>query len=257
MNIRAIAALCRLTALENARKHIFHVLALLALTVIVGSTLLSFFSLGVQIKVLKDLSLAGMLLGGGMMAVVLPASGLRGSAETRLLQPILARPVRRRDVLLGRYFGNLLTIYIGLAMMSVVFSALVFAYQRHLDWLLLIGVAYVWLEVAVLAATSTLLSTVLSPAMAVTVAGLCYLLGSIKISYLGHILSRTKGPLSHTALAIVYHALPNLESFNFRDALVHGVSVPGCYLTWVAAYGLLYAGLMVWIASVAWGRQDL
>ena len=257
MNIRAIAAVCRLTMLENARKHIFHVLVLLTLTVIAASTLLSFFSLGVQVKILKDLSLASMLLAGGLLAVALPASGLGGGLEIRALHPILARPVRRRDVLLGRYFGNLLTIYIGLAIMFVVFSGLVFKYQHRLDWLLLIGMAYIWLEVALLAGISTLLSTIFSPALAVTLALMCYICGSIKLSYLGHVLAQSNAVIPHSALWIVYHALPNLESFNFKEALVHGVAVPGAYLWWVAAYGLVYTAAMIWLANLSFQRLDL
>lgn len=257
MNLRAIAAICRLTMLENTRKHVFHVLVLLTLTTIVSSTLLSFFSIGVQIKILKDLSLAAMLLGGGLMAVVLPTSGLRGGAEMRALHPILARPIHRRDFLLGRYFGNLFTIYVGLALMTIVFSGLVYLYQQRIDSLLIVGVAYVWLEVALLAAISTALSTVLSPAMTVAVALLCYFLGSIKLGYISHVIGRTDGFIEKLALTALYHALPNLESFNFKDALTHGVPVPAVYLSWVAVYGLVYTFAMLWLANLSFRRQDL
>ena len=46
--------IARMSLLENSRKQVFHVLCLLVLTVIAGSTLLSIFTEGVKVKILKD-----------------------------------------------------------------------------------------------------------------------------------------------------------------------------------------------------------
>ena len=73
-----ILVISKLTVLENSRKQVFHVLLIAALAIICASTLLSFFTLGVQLKILKDLSLTSIIFCGGILAVALASAGLPG-----------------------------------------------------------------------------------------------------------------------------------------------------------------------------------
>ncbi len=257
MNTGAILALARLTLKENVRKNIFHVIALLTITVITGASLLTFFSFGTQLKIMRDLAMAGMMVGGCLVAVILPTSGLRGSIETRLLHPIFARPINRTTVLLGRYLGHLITIYAGLTAMAIVFSLQIFLFQRSLDTGFIIAIIYVYLEAALLAGIATLFSALFSPALAVAFSMTAYLLGSIKIGFISRILEKSDNAFAKAFLSVIYHILPNLECFNFKDALVHGIPVPSSYLAWVAFYGALYTTAALWLASLALNSRDL
>lgn len=251
-----ITMIARLTVLENSRKHVFHVLLIAALAVICSSTLLSFFTLGVQIKILKDLSITSIIICGGLLTVALASSGMTGELENRTLYPVLARPIVRGEFLLGKYLGTLATVYAGLAAIILAFAIILVRHGGHIDVGFLTAIAFALLQVALIAAVATLLSVMMTSAMAGMLALLIYICGSIKMGYLQH-LADSSGGVAKTAFMIFYHMLPNLESFNFKDALVHGLPVPGAYLIHVAIYGVVYSSIALMVASEVLARKEL
>ena len=254
--MRRVLILAKMTMLENARKQVFHVVVLLTLSVVCASTLLSFFTLGVQVKILKDLCMTSILFCGGVLAVALGATAIPGEIESRTCHPILARPIKRAELVLGKYFGTLLTIYLGLALITVAFAALLGA--RHaLDVLLLLALGYALLEVAVVAAVATCLSTFTTPAVAAMLSFVVYVVGTIKIGYFKPLVDGVANPEVRAVVRAVYHLVPNLESFNFKNALVHRLSVPEAYLAQVAVYGLCYAALALTVAAWGFARREL
>lgn len=254
--INRILILARATMLENARKQVFHVVTLLTLTIVCASTLLSAFTMGLQVKILKDLCMSSILFCGGILAIALAASVLPGEIESKTCYPILARPIRRIEFVLGKYFGTLLTIYFGLSVIGFAFAALLAA-RGALDMLLVLAVGYTFIEVAVIAAITMCLSTAMTPAGAAMISLMVYVAGSVKITYFRPLLQNITNPISKAFVSVAYHALPNLESFNFKDALVHKIAVPEAYLIQVAIYGVCFAALMMSIAGSAFGKREL
>jgi len=249
--------LVKLTVLENARKQVFHVLVIAALAVIASSTLLSFFTLGVQIKILKDLSLTSIIFCGGLLGVALASSGLPNEIESRTLYPVLARPLRRSEFVLGKYIGTLVTIYIGLVAISLAFAIVLLRYGGELDWLFAAAIGFAMLEVAVIAAVGMLFSTVTTPAVAGMLTLLVYICGTIKMGYLKPLGASAGGAVAKGAFLLFYHLLPNLECFNFKDALVHGLPVPGGYMAQVAIYGVVYAAAALAAGVALFAKKEL
>lgn len=249
--------IARMSVLENARKQVFHVLCLLMLTVIVGATLLSIFTEGVRLKILKDLCMTGILLGGGVLAIALGASGVPNDIESRTIQPIMARPVTRTGYLLGKFFGTLATTAIGVLAMAIVFGALIAWYQRAFDPFLLTAILFTLLEVAIIAAVATALSTLAGPAVSAALTFVIYLLGTVKMGYLGGLMERASEGISRAGLSLVYHALPNLECFNLKTALVHHDPIPHSYLAQVAVYGVCYAAFALFVGSMIFARREM
>jgi Cu-processing system permease protein len=264
MPLRRVFILTRLNLLENARKQVFHVLMLATVVVIFSSTLLSFFTLGVQIKILKDLCLASIMFSAGLMSIALSCGSIPADVEGKTLYPILARPLKRWEYVLGKYFGVLATTAASVALMSVAFALLLYHYQHRVDHFMFTAVAFVLLECATVAGIATLLSTFASPVAAGVVSFLIFVMGTVKIGYLGTLIygvpNSTVNPPSPVVQAIggfIYHLLPNLECFNFKEALVHGIPTPTPYLLLVAAYGALYATFAVGAACVVFARREL
>lgn len=251
-----ILILAKTTMLENARKQVFHVVTLLTLTVVCASVLLSFFTLGVQVKILKDLCMTSILFCGGVLAVALASTAIPGEVESRTCYPTLARPITRCQFVLGKYLGTLLTVYIGLAVIGLAFAALL-AGRHALDGLIILALGYALLEVAIVAAIAMCLSTFATPAVAAMVSFLVFIAGSAKIGYFRPLVENVYNPAAKVMAKGLYHLLPNLESFNFKDALVHRLNVPESYLIQVAVYGVCYAALALTVATCAFGKKEL
>lgn len=242
--------------LENARKQVFHVVTLVTLTVVCASVLLSFFTLGVQVKILKDLCMTSILFCGGVLAVALASTAIPGEVESRTCYPILARPINRYQFVLGKYFGTLLTVYIGLTVIGIAFAALL-AGRNALDGLIILGMGYAFLEVAIIGAIAMCLSTLATPAVAAMVSFLAFVAGSAKIGYFGPLVENIDNPAAKVMAKGMYHLLPNLESFNFKDALVHNLHVPEGYLIQVMVYGACYTALALTLASSVYKMKEL
>ena len=255
--MRTIFILAKLSILENTRRHVFHVLCLIILAVIASSTLLSIFTQGVQIKIMKDLCMTSILFGGGMLAIALGCSGIPQDLETKNLYPILARPVTRAQYMLGKYVGGLLTVITAVLVMSAVFGVLIVSYERSIDINLILAVAFTVLQAAIVLAISLALSTVSSSPIAAIVTFMAYVFGTVKIGYMGHMVESASNPVTKTAFGVIYHILPNLECFNMKDALVHHDYVPAIYMAQVAIYGVLYCAVVLLLGMTLFSRKEV
>lgn len=254
--MRTIWTIAGISVLENARKQVFQVVCILMLVVIAGSTTLSLLTEGVKIKILKDLCMSCILFGGAALSVVLASSGIPQDIENRTLYPLIARPIGRWNYVLGKYFGALVTVWAGIAVMSIVFALLIASFEGKADSFLAVCILFAGLESAVICAIAVALSTRCTPAVAAALTFAAYLFGSIKMGYLSGSIAQLSEPVRGIALTL-YHVLPNLECFNLKPALVHGETVPLAYLVGVAAYGIVYSGFVLVAGSFAFGRRAI
>ncbi|MCL5102543.1 MAG: ABC transporter permease [Armatimonadetes bacterium] len=246
-----------MSLLENSRKQVFHVLCLLMLTLIAASTMVSIFTEGVRLKILKDLCMSCILFGGAALAIALGSMGVPNDVESRTIYPILARPVGRAQYIIGKFIGTLLTVTLGVVSMAVVFGILICSYERSFDPFLLAAIGFTLLEVGVIAAVATAVSTVATPAVTAVLTFLIYICGTIKIGYFGNMIERTGSGAAKSVYYGVYHLLPNLECFNLKNALVHQDAVPMSYLVQVGLYAICYAAFVLFLGSLCFSRKEV
>lgn len=252
-----IWTIAKTSLLENSRKQIFHVMCLLMLVVICGSTLLSILTDGVRLKILKDLCMTTILFGGAMLAITLGATGIPNDVESRTIHPVMARPISRAQYVIGKFLGTYLTVSLGVMAMAIVFGALIYGYQRSFDAFLPTATLFALIEVGVVAAVATTVSTIATPAVTGVLSFLIYICGTIKIGYFGGVIERSTGGIAKMFYSGVYHLMPNLECFNLKAALVHGDTVPLSYLVQVAVYGLCYAAFVLFWGSAYFARKEV
>lgn len=257
LRLRQISAIAKVTVLDNLRKQILQVVLILTLGAIGSTTLLTFFDVGVQVKILKDLSIAAILVCGGVMAIAVSVGGIPSDLQSRTAYTSLARPIRRTDFLLARYVGTVITCGICMGIIGGVFLAILGVYEHRFDAMVALGMAYVLLEVAVLAAVGVFFSTFLTPMVSATLTLFVFILGQIKVGYLHAAIERNASPAARLLLEGLYCLAPNLECFSFKDALVHDIPMPSGYLLLVAAYGLAYLSFVIAAAGAVFERKEL
>lgn len=249
--------IAKMSLLENSRKQVFHVLCLLMLAVIAGSTMLSVFTEGVQIKILKDLCMTCLLFGGAALAIALGSTGVPNDIESRTLHPLIARPLTRVQYLAGKFLGTFITVSLGVIAMAVAFGTLILMYQHSIDASLGLAVVFTLIEVAIIAAIATTISTFASPAITTVLTFMIYLAGTIKIGYIGGLIEKSQTGLGKGMYKLIYHALPNLECFNLKSALVHNDIIPGGYLSQVAIYGICYIVFTLAVGAMYFAHREV
>lgn len=255
--MKSISIISRLTLLENGRKQIFQALMLLLLVVVAASTLLFLFTDGVRMQMLKDLCSTSITVGGSLLAVVLCASGIQSDIENRTITPFVARPMTKQQYFLGKFFGNLLTVAVGMLGMVAVFAILLIVHGVMPDRYFALAVSFTMLQVAVIAAFTAMLSSFLSPVLAGMLGMLFIVGGSMKVSGLAHMIDSSPSIVTRVAMTPIYHILPNMGAFNFKTMLVQGIGAPPGYCAWVLVYGLLYIAICLMIGGWCISARDV
>jgi len=105
-----VSAIALNTYRESVRARILLGLAGIALAVSIYSLIVGAYTLKNAPRVVSDLGSASISIFSLAVAVIIGATSLHRELEQKTLFPILARPIRRGEYLVGKYLGTLLTI---------------------------------------------------------------------------------------------------------------------------------------------------
>jgi ABC-type transport system involved in multi-copper enzyme maturation permease subunit len=100
---------------EAVRARLLYGLFALAMATAVYCMIVGAYSLRSMMRVVSDLGAASVSIYGIVVAVVLGATSLYRELELKTVFPILARPIRRSEYLVGKFFGTLCTLFVFIA----------------------------------------------------------------------------------------------------------------------------------------------
>ncbi|MEQ1903480.1 MAG: ABC transporter permease subunit, partial [Pirellulaceae bacterium] len=90
---------------EAVRDKVLYVLVFFALATLLGSKALGWISIGQEIKIVKDFSLAAVSVFGVLIAIFVGTSLVYKEIDKRTIYTIICRPMSRYEFVLGKYFG--------------------------------------------------------------------------------------------------------------------------------------------------------
>jgi len=122
-----IATVAMNTYREAVRGRVLHGLLGLAFATSAYSLLVATLSLHQEARVIADLGAASISLYAVLVAIVLGATSLHREIELKTVFPILTRPLRRHEYVLGKYLGTLATLVVFIALDGGVVLALLAA----------------------------------------------------------------------------------------------------------------------------------
>ena len=103
---------------ESVRDKVLYNLVLFAILMIGASYLLGQLTAGQDVKIVKDLGLAAMSLFGLFIAVFIGIGLVSKEVERRSIYSLLAKPIHRYQLVLGKYAGLVLTLVVNVAIMA-------------------------------------------------------------------------------------------------------------------------------------------
>ena len=95
---------------ESLRARVLIGLTGVAFAVALYSIIVGAFTLRQSARVVSDIGVASLSLFSLAVAIIIGATSLYRELEQKTIFPILARPIRRSEYLIGKYLGTLLTI---------------------------------------------------------------------------------------------------------------------------------------------------
>jgi ABC-type transport system involved in multi-copper enzyme maturation permease subunit len=214
-------------------------------------------SAGQEVKIVKDLGLALVELGGGAMAVVTGVGLLAGEIERRTAVSVLAKPVARWEFVVGKYVGLVGAIEVLVAVLGVGLLA-VLGVTGGADGRLVVALAMIAGEIALLAAVALFFSSFSSSALVsiVMTVGL-FIAGQLSADL------RSFGSVADvpgwtaSLMSFVGRLLPDFSAFDVKAAIVHGQPVDHRVIGLTLAYGALYAMALVAAAVALFSRREV
>src|SRR5262249_52466564 len=115
---------------ESVRDKVLYNLVLFAIVMIGTSYLIGQLTAGQDVKIIKDLGLAAMSLFGLFIAIFIGIGLVSKEVEKHSIYSLLAKPVHRYHVVLGKYTGLVLTLAVNVAVMT----AALYVVLAYLEW---------------------------------------------------------------------------------------------------------------------------
>jgi ABC-type transport system involved in multi-copper enzyme maturation permease subunit len=250
-----IVAVAGVVIRELIRRKDFYVLFVLtaAITLLMGS--LSFFNEEDIARYVKEICLLLIWLATLVIAVTTAARQLPAEKESRTIFPLLAKPISRTEVLLGKFLGCWVAVGIALVVFYLFFGIISVAREHELPLVNYLQAVWLhWLILGVVVALTLLGSLLLSPAANVSIV----ILGIVSIWTVGEFLNRLAaqtGGLTGWLVYAVYYVVPHVEIFDVRERVIHGWEpVPWIPVGLASAYALAYMALLL-AASALWFRR--
>ncbi len=142
---------------EAVRARILHGLLGAALATCAYALLVAGLSLHQEARVVADIGAASMSLYAVLVAVLLGATSLYREIELKTIFPILTRPLRRHEYLVGKYLGTMATLVVFVLLDTAAILAILAAESNANPWAIagVLGGAAVLLVVLLIRAKHT------------------------------------------------------------------------------------------------------
>ena len=222
MKIRAIAFH---TLKEAIRDRILYLILFFAVICIGFSRLLALLTIGDRVKIIKDVGLSSLSLFGALMAILIGTGLVYKEIDKKTIYTLLSKPIHRYQFLLGKFFGLVLTLFIMLLLMSIIFLALIFFHTFKVEWQMLIAILYIFLELCLITSVALLFSCFSTPILSSIFSLAFYLIGHTAWG-LETLIVKIKSGFGKAIAQALYQFLPDLENFNFRTEVVHNLPIP-------------------------------
>jgi ABC-type transport system involved in multi-copper enzyme maturation permease subunit len=255
-NIFAIASV---VLKEMYRRKDFYVLFVLTavITLVMGSV--NIFNDDKIVRYLKEICLLLIWVSSMVIAITMAARQIPAERESRTIFPLLAKPVSRNQMIVGKFVG----CWIACAMVLVVFYlffGVISGAREHL-WPIvpyLQALLFHWIFLGIIIAMVLFGSLVFSAISANATICFIVILGIMLLGgHLNQLAGRMQG-ISATITAAVYYIIPHLEFYDLRDWIIHdrGIVAWGPWFIAVA-YGMIYSAIFLGLACVTFRKKAL
>lgn len=253
---------------ESVRDRVFYSLVLFGVLLIAVSYLIGQLTAGQDIKIIKDFGLAAISVIGLLIAVLVGVGLVWKEVERRSIYSLLAKPIHRHELVLGKYLGLALTLFVNVAAMTAAYFAVLawvgaqFPAEARALWTvpaadpaLLKAVVLLFVELLLVTAVAVFFSTFSTPFLSIAMTLGLWVIGTFSAD-LRALDAVVDSPAAVWLGRVLYYVLPNFGAFDVKAQVVHGLPVPTSYIWTTAAYGLVYVALLTTAAVAVFARRD-
>ncbi len=241
---------------EAVRDRILYVLLFFAGATILASKALGYISLGQDVKIIADISLAAISVFGALIAIFVGTNLVYKEIDKRTIYTILSQPVWRYEFVLGKYLGLAMLIATVTAAMGIGAGVYIAILGGSVNLAFAEAILLIYCKLLLITGLSVLLSTITSPILGAIVVLTAYFVGhatGIMVDLPAHF----DGTRAKELIEAAYYVVPNLGNFDVWREYANGVNVPHSYVIWTIGYGAAYTIILLYLAAAAFEHKDV
>lgn len=257
MKFSAIRALARGVVLESIRRKDLWVVAILGFLILGAAGALGFFGItGLEVFV-KDLAATVLGLFSLILAIMTSSRLVPEEIKNRTLYPLLARPISRLELLVGKFVGAVLVTWIGFLALAALTAFALAMFHVGFEPIMLQYLFAKMLGLVVVCAVGMALSVVMTPNAAATLA-FVICAGSATMAR-AMLMASESQPGMTGAFKVLNAIVPQVHLFDLsgRAIYLHWSPVPFWVMGSLAAYAFVYAAAAISLSWVRFRRQAL
>ena len=252
MRIKAIALN---TFREAIRDRILYLLLFFAAVAIIFSRLLALLTVGDKVKIIKDVGLASLSLFGMLMAILIGTGLVYKEIDKKTIFTLVSKPIHRWQFLVGKFLGLVLTLFVMIFLMSLIFLALLFFHTFKLEMSIFIAILFIFIELVLITAVAILFSCFSTPILSSIFSLAFYLIGHLSWG-LEVLIKKMRAGAGRSVAQFFYIFRPDLENFNFKTEVVHNLPIPTGIFFYSFLYGIFYTAFILGLAILVFRRRD-
>lgn len=255
-NILVIASIVIKELIRRKDAYVLLIITVL-LTLMSGSV--NFFGDLKMVRYVKELCLLLVWVSSIVIAVTLAARQIHAERESRTLFSLLAKPVSRNQLVLGKFFGCWLAC--GMALLVFYLFFVVTAVSRGEHWRLMEHFQACWMHWVMLGIIVAMVlcgSLVFSAPSSNATISFAVIFGILLLGrHLAKVALQMDEPARSITLAIFF-SIPHLEFYDLRDLIIHDWPLVKWNAIGLATlYGVAYAGTFLGVACFLFRRKPL
>jgi Cu-processing system permease protein len=255
--MRNIFAVAGVVIKELYRRKDFYVLFIVTVLICLVMASVNIFNDAKIVRYLKELCLLLVWISSLIIAVTTIARQIPAERENRTLLPLLAKPLTRSQLILGKFLGCWLACGLTLLCFYIFFGALSASREHHWPLLNYFQAATLhWFMLGIVVAMTLLGSLVFAaPSSNSTI---CFVvIGGIL--FVGRHLDQVALTLHEPVRTVVYalyFVIPHLELFDVRDLIIHDWPlISWTYFSLALLYALGYMAVFLTGACLVFRRK--
>lgn len=259
---------------EIVRRPLFWLLALVAACALVLFIFIPYFTLGEDIKMVKDQGLVVIMVTGMIIALFAASVSISEEIDGKTAITLLSKPITRRSFIIGKYAGIMSAVALLFVLLSLVFLASLFykagydareyatekpTYMQRIPMLvqMLPGIVLNYLQVCIICALSVAFSTRFPLHLNITACIVIFLLGHLAPQMVDAS-SLDRFEAVKFMAQIFKTVLPGMGYFNVGPAITTDVAVPWVsYVLPCFFYAALYSTVALLLALLLFEDRDL
>ena len=253
---------------DSIRDKVLYNLVLFAVLMISASYLIGQLTAGQDVKIIKDLGLSATSIFGLFIAIFIGIGLVSKEVRRRSIYTILSKPVRRHEVILGKYAGLVLTLAVNLAIMTAAvyavlgYMSLTESEEFKRGWeapaadpAMLVAFLLILVQLMLVTAIALFFSTFSSPLFAAVMTSALYVAGHFNAD-LRAVHEVVGSSVVGGAATGMSYVLPDLAALNVTAQVVHAQPVGLEYVVATGGYAALYIGVLLVGAMFLFSRRD-